>query len=88
MDPTPIFRKVENGFGINRLLKKVFYLCKQNELIMPMKKGYSRKSSGSGSAMGMRKGPGVKPKQAVAIALSVARKAKAAGSRKRGRKTA
>jgi hypothetical protein len=55
---------------------------------MPMKKGYGRKSSGSESAMGMRKGPVVKPKQAMAMSMSVARKAKAAGGRKRGRKTA
>lgn len=61
-------------------------MCKQNELIMPMKKGYSRK--GTGSAMGMRKGSGMKPKQAMGMSMSVARKAKAAGGRKRGRKTA
>ena len=76
---------MKNGFGINRLFKKVFYLCEQNNKTMPLIKGYSKITVSSIIRKEMRSG---KPqKQAVAIALSVARKAKAAGSRKRGRKT-
>jgi hypothetical protein len=63
----------------------VFYLWKQNDTTMPMKKGYSKKAMGSTMSKSMKSGS---PKrQATNMVMSVSRKAKAAGSRKRGRKT-
>lgn len=63
----------------------MFYLWKQNDTTMPMKKGYSKKAMGSTMSKSMKSG--TPKRQAMSMGMSVARKAKASTVRKRGRKT-